>query len=190
MNVGKGGLIERISAAGLEREELKKEAPRALVGGARIPYRPADLASIITLLTQRNPTNYLALEVQARGGLEFIGATVGGLYLHTIIQNNSSEKELRSHLRKLKETFDVITIDGRGLVLDAETLWKYIEGGKPNPVREFAKGAPVDYGAPKMRPGCIIVLNLVDAGTKALYFRLRARYNPMFASPFVGVVRT
>lgn len=188
MTVG-SGLIDRISKAGVERKELMKEAPLALVGGARIPYRPADLAAIITLLKSRNPESYLALEVQALGGLEFIGQNMGGLVLHTVTAHNGSDKDLRTHLRKVRETFDVITIDGRGLCLDAETLWKYIEGGKPAPVREFGKGAPVDYGTPKMRPGCVIVLNLVDPGTKNLYFRLRARYNPMFSSPFVGVVR-
>lgn len=184
-----GGLIERIGEAGIEREELKREAPRAIVGGMRIPYRPVDLASIITLLNQRNPRNYLALEVTGRGGIEFIGSTVGGLYLHTITRENGNEKDLRAHLRKLRETFDVVTLDGRGLVLDAETLWRYLMGGKEPTQREFGKGAPFDFGGYKMNPGCIVILNLVDESTRRLYFRLRSRYTSIYSSPFVGVVR-
>lgn len=182
------GLIDRIGEAGLEHSGLAKDAPRARIGGARIPYRPQDLAAIITLLNQRNPVNYLALEVEAKGGLEFIGQNMGGLYLHTIIEHNKDEKTLRQHLRKLDAKFDVITIDGRGLSLPAQALWKYLEGGKEAQPREFGKGAPSDFGPPKMKPGCVLVLNLADSDTKTLYYTLRQRYTPMYSSQFVGVV--
>lgn len=182
------GLIDRICDLGVERAELCREAPRAVVGGHRIPYRPVDLAAIITLLNVRKPKHYLALETHGRGGIEFIGATIGGLYLSLIKEENKREADLRTHLRKMDDAFDVVTLDGRGLTLDAETLWRYLEGGKEPPVREFGKGAQMDYGRCKLKPSCVIILNLADPATKLLYFRLRMRYTRMYSSSFVGVV--
>lgn len=181
-----GGLVERIGRLGLERAELAKEAPRALIGGAKIPYRPQDLAAVITLLSPRNPKAILSLEVETQGGAGFLQeclkAEVDG-----VVESNKNAGTLRTHLRALKTKYDAVVIDGRGLALSADIVWKYLLGGKDT-TREFGKGAPADYGPCKMAPGCVIVLNFADAGTKTLYFALRSRYSPMFSSPFLGVV--
>lgn len=182
------GLIDRISAAGVERAELAHNT-KAVVGGARIPYTPRDLASILTIISPLNPKRYLALEVAAKGGIEFIGRTVGGMYLHGIDNFNHTALALLKHLKKLRQAFDIITIDGRGLKLDAATLWLCMEGGKVPIISEVGRNAHADYGRAKMKTGTVIILNLAEPKTKELYYRLRNKLTPLYSSPFVGVVR-
>jgi len=183
------GLINQIAAAGIESKELAVNAPQALIGGARIPYQPKDLASIITILRTYQAKTYLALEAQGRGGFEFMAASIGGLVLKTIIAENDSAHSLRTYLRNLDDKFDAVTVDGRGVKLAPDQLWKYLQGGKGEPTRKFGAGAPTQYGSCKLKPHSIIILNLLDPETKELFFQLRARHQPVFSSPFVGVVR-
>lgn len=203
------GLIDQVIQLGMERPELIKDHPHAMVGGARIPYPPRDLASMVTILKGRNVRSYLAVEAFTQGGVSFLEehlhvpriyridgfdgyprleAGVIGEDMEQKPLKKDPEKNLRKILRTLPEAMDLISIDGRGLPLDAETIWRYMEGGRDDYAREFGKGAPPDYGLAKVKPGTTILVNLADAGAKALWFKLRTRHSLSYQSPFVGMV--
>lgn len=181
-------MIEQIVGLGLERREVAKDFPAAQIGGARVPYPPKDLASIVSLLTPFKPMSYLALEVSSMGGVKFITEKLDIPKVLEITQTNRTKTGLRKFLRTLDEPVDLVSIDGRGIALDAETLWKYLEGGgKSLPEAEFGKGAPPDFGPPKLRPRACLIFNLADNVTRTLWYRMRARYSPMYQSPFTGM---
>lgn len=180
------GLIEQVLKLGLERDELRKDHPGALVGGHRIPFPPKDMAAVVSTMKGLSIRRYLALEGETEGGVHFLEA-----HLHpeeVLRVKDQSGKELRKMLRTMTEPVDLITLDGRGLPLDADTLWRYILGGREEYAKEFGKGAPVDFGIPKLRPGGALVLNLADAGTREVWYRARAKFIPRYQSAFVGVV--
>jgi hypothetical protein len=180
------GLIEQVLGLGLERKELIKDHPKALVGGHRIPYPPRDMASLVTILKGRNVQTYLALEATTPGGIDFLEAH---LHIPTIIrlEEKETDKSMRKLLRTMNTPVDLISIDGRGLPLDADTIWKYIQGGRDEYTREFGKGAPVDYGIPKLRPGGCVLVNLADPGSREVWYKIRSRHSQCYQSPFVGM---
>lgn len=180
------GLIETIALAGVERPELATTNPRIQVGGARIPYTPRDLASIIVLLRAREPKSYLALEGASAGGFGFITQS---LNIPLTVASRPDEN-LKPFFKGIKQGFDLISIDARGLTMDADTLWKYIVGGKEPWVKEFGKGAPTDFGIHKIKPGASIIVHFADPACKALWFKIRTRYNKTYQSDFVGMVKT
>lgn len=180
------GLIEQILKLGAERPELVKDHHGAPVGGARVPFPPKDMASVVSVLKGISIKHYLALEVETQGAVDVLSAN---LHPEKILRvTDLEEKQLRRLLR-LTPAVDLISLDGRGLPLDAETVWRYIEGGKDAPKPTFGQGAPTDYGAPLLRPGGALVVNLADPGAREVWFKARVRHNKMFQSPFVGVVR-
>ena len=179
------GMIERICDMGLERQELCDKLARAHVGGMMIPYSPRDLAAILTQLRNKPPTSYLALESTTQGGIKFLQEM---LDIPEVYQPAGDEKKVRSALRSMKQPVDLISIDLRGYPLDAETVWKYILGGKEEPAKEFGKGAPTDYGICKLKVGGFILLNRADKGAFEMWFRLRDRYTRMYQSALVGMV--
>ena len=181
------GLIEQALNLGLEREEISKDHPRALIGGERIPYPPKDLASLTSILSRREIKSMLALEGTTDGAVKFLESH---LQIPKVIRVPMDRSELKKTLRNMAAPVDLITLDGRGLPLDADTIWKYIEGGKSPYAKEWAKGAPVDYGIPKLKPGTFIVINLADPACKALWFAVRSRHMLAFQSPFVGMAYT
>lgn len=180
------GLIEQVLKLGLERKELIKDFPAAVIGGARIPYPPKDMASLVTILKPRNVQTYLAIEATTDGGIKFLE---GHLHIPKVIRIREDEegKGLRKFLRTMAAPVDLISIDTRGLALDGETIWKYIVGGRDGYVREFGKGAPIDYGIPKLKPGASIIVNLVDPGARQVWFSARGRFSQSYQSPFVGM---
>lgn len=181
------GLIEQVLGLGLERKELIKDHPKATIGGARIPYPPKDMASLITILKGRSVKSYLALETTTDGGINFLAAHLHIPNVVRIEAKASSEKELRKMLRTTPETFDLISIDARGLALDAETLWRYVQGGRDDYTREFGKGAPIDYGTRLIRPGGSVIVNLADDAARTLWYRIRSLNSQSYQSPFVGM---
>ncbi len=181
------GLIEQVLGLGLERKELIKDHPKAMIGGARIPYPPKDMASLVTILKGRNVKDYLALEATTEGGIQFLEAHLHIPNVVRIEAKASSEKDLRKTLRAMPATFDLISIDTRGMPLDAETLWQYIQGGRQDYTREFGKGAPVDYGNRKIRPGGSIIVNLADEAARSLWYKIRSLNSQSYQSPFVGM---
>lgn len=181
------GLIEQVLKLGCERKELLKDHPKALIGGANIPYPPKDMASLVTILKGRSVQTFLALEVQTAGAVQFLEAH---LHIPRVmgLEEPVTEKGLRKMLRTLSEPVDLLSLDGRGLPLDAETIWKYIQGGRDEYTREFGKGAPIDYGIPKVKKGGAIIVNLADPGARAIWYKIRARHSQTFQSAFVGMV--
>lgn len=181
------GLIEQVLSLGLERSELCKDHPGAEVGGWKIPFPPKDMASIVTILKGSRVNTCLVLGDKSAGAVRFLEAH---LHIPEIIRPDKTDaKGLRKLLRTLTDPVDLIVLDGRDLPLDADTLWRYIEGGREDYPREFGKGAPLDYGVPKLRMGASIVVNLADPGCRQIWYRVRARHHQSYQSPFVGVAR-
>ncbi len=170
---------------GVERQELCARMPRAHVGGRMIPYSPQDLASILTQLRNIPPKSYLALECTTQGGIKFLTEM---LDIQDVYQPSGDEKKIRSALRSMKHPVDLISIDLRGYPLDAETVWKYILGGKEEPAKEFGKGAPTDYGVCKLKKAGFILLNRSGKEGFEMWFRMRDRYTRMYQSALVGMV--
>ena len=184
--MNKHGMVQEIADLGVERIELAKSAGNAQIGGANIPYEPKELASMVTLLRGYAPKRYLAIEGMSEGGWRFIGSAVAIPYVKPI---GPKEPDIRKALRdKQMQPFDLISIDARGLSLSAEEIWKYIQGGKEVMV-EFGKGAPTDYGPKKFKPGSIVIFNLSDPATKALYFQVRSMDNKLHQSKYAGMVK-
>jgi hypothetical protein len=181
------GLIEQVLGLGLERKELIKDYPKAMIGGERIPYPPKDMASLVTILKGHNVQSYLALEVTTDGGAKFLEAH---LHIPKVLRLEEKETEisLRKMLRTMAAPVDLVSIDGRGLPLDPETIWKYIQGGRDEYAREFGKGAPIDYGIAKLKPGACVIVNLADPASREIWYKIRARYSQSYQSPFVGMI--
>jgi hypothetical protein len=179
------GLIEQVLQLGLERKELLKDHPKAMIGGANIPYPPKDMASLVTILKGRTVKSYLALEAQTDGAVKFLEAH---LQIPRVIRAETTEKALRKSLRSMAEPVDLISIDGRGLPIDPATALRYIQGGRNDNPREFGVGTPTDYGISKIRPGGSIIVNLADPAALEVWHQIRSRYARSYQSPFVGMV--
>ena len=180
------GLIEQVVHLGLEREELRKDHPGALIGGERIPYPPKDMASLVSILQGRHVNTYLALEASTDGAVRFLEAH---LHIPEVTRIEKADgKEIKKVLRGITQPVDLISLDGRGLAMNAETLWRYIQGGRDSYTNEFGKGAPTDYGVPKLKPGGSLIVNLTDAAARDVWFKARSRYSLAYQSPFVGMV--
>jgi hypothetical protein len=179
-----GGMVQEIAASGLERDELAKAFGGALIGGQRIPYEPKELAGIITLLRAYNPQRYLAIEGMTDGGWKYIGKACAIPHVQPVGKEDT-RKQLRD---KDIKPFDLVSIDPRGLPVTASEVWKYLQGGKEQR-HEFGRGAPVDYGPAKIKAGTILIFNLTDPETKALYFDKRTLDNKLHQSTFAGMIR-
>lgn len=180
-----GGMVQEIAGAGLERADLAKTFGHALIGGARIPYEPKELAGIITTLRGFNPQRYLAIEGTTDGGWKYIGQACAIPHVRPI-DAQDTRKQLRD--KDLGGPFDLVSIDARGLSLTAEDIWKYLEGGK-QAVAAFGRGAPTDYGPRKLRAGTLVLFNLADPAVKDLYFAKRTMDNKMHQSTYAGMIR-
>lgn len=181
------GLIEQVLQLGLERAELRKDHPGALIGGARIPFPPKDMAGVISVIRGIEVKRYLALEAFTDGAVTFLSA-----HLHPEIVIRAAtleEKALRKMLRTMRDPVDLISLDGRDLVIDPETVWRYIQGGRDQYKPAFGQGAPTDYGLPKLRPGGYLIVNLAHAGAREVWCQARSRHQQVYQSPFVGVAR-
>lgn len=182
------GLIEQIVSLGLERKELAKDFPKAEIGGQRIPYPPQDLAAVVTQLIPRAPQSYLAIEVSSDAGWRFIAQRARIPSVVEVGEANKDEKSLRKWLRLAKDPVDLVSIDGRGLALPVDEIWKYIEGqGRAPYPSEFGKGVPADYGEPRLKPLACLVFNLADEATRQLWYRMRNRYVPMYQTNLTGM---
>lgn len=183
------GMNQEIASLGLERAELCHAVAESRVGGERIPYEPKELAGIVTTLRGYAPKRYLAIEGVSLGGADYITRSVG-IPVMVAISPNDPMTDIKKALRdKDKEAYDLISIDARGLPLTAAEVWKYILGGKGEYAKEFGRGAPIDHGPKKWRPGTLVIFNLADPGTKDLYFSVRTMDNKMHQSKFAGMVK-
>jgi hypothetical protein len=143
------------------------------------------MASLVTILRARNVQSYLAFENQTDGGVKFLESH---LHIEKVIRPKDEDtKGLRKFLRLMEEPVDLISIDGRGLPLDAESIWLYIQGGREKYAPEFGKGAPLDYGIPKLRRGGSIIVNLADPGAMTVWHKIRSRHSQSYQSAFVGM---
>lgn len=181
------GLIQDIAGQGIERDELGRSIGGALVGGERIPYEPKELAGIITLLRGYMPKRYLVIEGVSTGGWRYIKQAVNIEEVVPVLPSQALPAFCKD-LRAIAGPFDLISIDGRGLPIDAAVIWKFILGGK-EAQEGFGKGAPRDYGQPKAKPGTLVIFNLADPGTKDLYFKLRTLDNKLHQSMYAGMIR-
>lgn len=179
-----GGMVQEIAGMGLERDELARTFGSALIGGQRIPYEPKELAGIITTIRPYNPQRYLAIEGETAGGWKYIGQACAIPHVKPVT-GEDTRKQLRD---KDIGAFDLISIDARGLPIDAQEVWKYLQGGKEQ-MREFGRGAPVDYGPKKLKAGTLIIFNLADPATKDLYFQVRTLDNKLHQSTYAGMIR-
>lgn len=181
------GMVHEIATLGLERQELATSTAQALIGGARIPFEPKELAGIVTTLRGYAPKRYLAIEGESEGGWRYIGQAVAIPFVSPI-SPREPVVEIKKALRKPQEPYDLISIDARGLPLSAEDIWKYIQGGKET-LFGFGKGAPTDYGPKKCKPGTLVIFNLADKATKDLYFQTRTMDNKLHQSKYAGMVK-
>lgn len=179
------GLIEQVIELGLERKELLKDHPKGHVGGARIPYPPKDMASLVSILTPRAVQSYLAIEIETDGAVRFLESH---LHIPKVVRLEEGKLAgLAKMLRLIREPFDLISIDARGLPLDAMTIWRYIQGGREEYASEFGKGAPTDYGIRKLKPGGSVIVNKADPASLEVWYRVRAQFSQSYQSPFVGM---
>ena len=188
-NMNARGMVNAIAQLGLERDELGRTYGTANIGGYNIPYEPKELAGMITMLRSFAPKRYLAIEGASHGGAEYIALSVDIPSLATTSPKDS-EADTRRMLKGTKDggTYDLISIDPRGLPLSANEIWRYVTGWK-DPVSAFGKGAARDYGQKKTKPGTIVIFNLADAETKELYFKVRTLDNKLHQSTYAGMVR-
>lgn len=177
------GMVHEIAAMGVESDELAKAFGQAHIGGARIPYEPKELAGMVTLIRPHNPQRYLAIEGKSDGGWKYIGQACAIPHVKPV-----DGSDTRKQLREKDLPYDLVSIDPRGLPIDAETVWKYLLGGKEQ-LREFGRGAPTDFGSPKLRPGTLIIFNCIDPAAKDLYFKVRTMDNKRHQSSFAGMIQ-
>ncbi len=183
-----GGMVHEIASLGVERSQLSNGNAHARVGGESIPYEPRELASMITTLRGFAPQTYLAIEGTSRGGWSYISKACAIPHVQ-VIDKTQSLLETKKALRdKEIKPFDLISIDPRSLLLSADEIWKYIQGGKES-VTEFGKGAPTDYGPKKWKPGTLVIFNMSSPEGRELYFKVRTLDNRMHQSTFAGMVK-
>ena len=181
------GLYQEIAALGIERIELGANFGTAKVGGDRIPYEPKELGGIITTLRSYNPVRYLAIEGVSEGGSKYIAQAVPIPQVNSIGPREPLA-DIKKALRADAEPYDVISIDSRDMPLPASEIWKYMIGGK-EPSKGFAKGAPIDYGPCKLKPGSKVIFNFADPACKDLYFQVRSMDNKLHQSKWAGMIK-
>jgi len=148
-----------------------------------IPYEPKELAGIITLLRAHRPQRYLAIEGQTSGGWKYIGQACAIPHVRPI-----DGIDTRKQLREKDLPYDLISLDLRGMGITWDDAWKFLLGGKEQ-VREFGRGAPLDYGSRKVRPGTLIIFNLATDDARAAYLKARTMDNKMHQSTFAGMIK-
>jgi len=187
MSVLQGGMVQEIAALGLERDELGRTFGGARIGGENIPYEPRELGGIITTIRQHNVRRYLAVEGVSSGGWRYIKQACEIPDVTSILPSQATQPFCKD-LRTLTDAFGLVSLDTRNLPISAEDVWKFIIGGKETQAG-FGKGAPRDYGTPKLKPGSLVIFNFADPACKDLYFKVRTMDNKAHQSAFAGMIK-